>query len=392
MLGRRKIYWDELKRAVAESDLRRRAARTGQSHARARPWSRLPTPRSSCTRDARSRSSASAISKSGSRHEHAQGEPDDRRRLRRPEAWATCRRRSLRSLPKLRLHRGAAASIDPVTFEVIRHELWNVNEEHGATIQRISGSPVAMYALDLNPSILTEDAEFVYFGPYMQYMSGVTDTQVKWVLEIPQRQPRHPRRRHVPRQRSLGRRRAPAGRHADLPRVLGGRAVLLGDQLPASIRYRRHHARQSFCGSAETAFEEGILIPPVKIVEGNQIRRDIEELYLRSSRKPEAGGARFSRPAGGQHQPPATGCWQLIRRYGAGSGQGRDEANHRQRAKPRSSKKLRASARRRLARPLLRRMLPPRRPPRVLRHADAAQEGRRGLSSRTRAPRRSTAR
>ena len=65
----------------------------------------------------------------------------------------------------------------------MRHALWNVNEEHGATIQRLSGSPVAMYALDLNPSILTEDAEFVYFGPYMQYMSGVTDTQVKWTLE-----------------------------------------------------------------------------------------------------------------------------------------------------------------------------------------------------------------
>ncbi|MGQ0546827.1 MAG: hydantoinase B/oxoprolinase family protein, partial [Betaproteobacteria bacterium] len=83
----------------------------------------------------------------------------------------------------LRLHATYRKSIDPVTFEVIRHALWNVNEEHGATIQRLSGSPVAMYALDLNPSILTEDAEFVYFGPYMQYMSGVTDTQVKWTLE-----------------------------------------------------------------------------------------------------------------------------------------------------------------------------------------------------------------
>src|ERR1044071_9338202 len=85
--------------------------------------------------------------------------------------------------PKLKLHRKAKSAIDPVTFEVVRHALWNVNEEHGATIQRLSGSPVAMYALDLNPSILTEDAEFVYFGPYMQYMSGVTDTQVKWTLE-----------------------------------------------------------------------------------------------------------------------------------------------------------------------------------------------------------------
>jgi len=85
--------------------------------------------------------------------------------------------------PKLKLHRKSAKSIDPITYEVIRHSLWHVNEEHGATIQRLSGSPVAMYALDLNPSILTEDGEFVYFGPYMQYMSGVTDTQVKWVLE-----------------------------------------------------------------------------------------------------------------------------------------------------------------------------------------------------------------
>src|SRR5438045_5407914 len=91
--------------------------------------------------------------------------------------------KNLRISPKLKLHRNARKSIDPVTFEVVRHALWNVNEEHGATIQRLSGSPVAMYALDLNPSILTEDAEFVYFGPYMQYMSGATDTQVKWTLE-----------------------------------------------------------------------------------------------------------------------------------------------------------------------------------------------------------------
>ena len=84
---------------------------------------------------------------------------------------------------KLKLHTRRAEKIDPITYEVVRHSLWHVNEEHGATIQRLSGSPVAMYALDLNPSILAEDGEFVYFGPYMQYMSGVTDTQVKWILE-----------------------------------------------------------------------------------------------------------------------------------------------------------------------------------------------------------------
>ena len=91
--------------------------------------------------------------------------------------------KTLKVSEKLSLHSKRARRIDPITYEVVRHSLWHVNEEHGATIQRLSGSPVAMYALDLNPSILAEDGEFVYFGPYMQYMSGVTDTQVKWILE-----------------------------------------------------------------------------------------------------------------------------------------------------------------------------------------------------------------
>ena len=44
----------------------------------------------------------------------------------------------------LKLHRDYDEHIDPVTYEVIRHSLWNINLEHGATIQRISGSPVAI--------------------------------------------------------------------------------------------------------------------------------------------------------------------------------------------------------------------------------------------------------
>ena len=212
--------------------------------------------------------------------------------------------KQLKISPKLRLHRDFSDDFDPVTFEVIRHHLWNVNEEHGATIQRVSGSPVAMYALDLNPSILTEDAEFVFFGPYMQYMSGVTDTQVKWILENPQRQSRHPRRRHVPRQRPLGRRRASAGRDADLPGLLPKGELFcwvtnclhqydIGGITPAaSARF------------AESAFDEGILIPPVKIIEGNEIRRDIEETLSALLAQARAGGARFPRPDGGQHHRP----------------------------------------------------------------------------------------
>jgi len=217
--------------------------------------------------------------------------------------------------PKLKLHRKARREIDPVTFEVVRHALWNVNEEHGATIQRLSGSPVAMYALDLNPSILTEDAEFVYFGPYMQYMSGVTDTQVKWTLE----------------------------NRSDNPGIRDGDMFLANDpwvgaahqmdvmllcpvfwkgELFCWVTNCLHQydiggiTPGSFCPSARDAFDEGILIPPVKIVEGNEIRRDIEEIYLRSSRKPSAVALDFRAQFAG-NMTGRDRILALIRRYGA---------------------------------------------------------------------------
>ena len=216
---------------------------------------------------------------------------------------------------KLKLHRKTRKTIDPVTYEVVRHALWHVNEEHGATIQRVSGSPVAMYALDLNPSILTEDGEFVYFGPYMQYMSGVTDTQVKWVLEY----------------------------RSDNPGIWDGDMFLANDpwvgaahqqdvmlicpvfwkgELFCWVTNCLHQydlggiTPSSFCGAAESAFEEGICIPPVKIVENNEIRRDIEELYLRSSRKPEAVALDFRAQLAGNVTARAR-VISLIEKYGA---------------------------------------------------------------------------
>ena len=216
--------------------------------------------------------------------------------------------------PKLKLHREYKKKIDPITYEVVRHSLWHVNEEHGATIQRISGSPVAMYALDLNPSILTEDGEFVYFGPYMQYMSGVTDTQVKWILEY----------------------------RSDNPGIRDGDMFLANDpwvgaahqqdvmlicpvfwkgELFCWVTNCLHQydiggkTPSSFCGSAESAFEEGICLPPIKIVEGNEIRRDIEEAYLRASRKPDAVALDFRAQLAG-NTTARDRILRLIRRYG----------------------------------------------------------------------------
>jgi len=220
----------------------------------------------------------------------------------------------LRIAPALKLHRKAAAAIDPVTYEVVRHALWHVNEEHGATIQRISGSPVAMYALDLNPSILSEDGEFIYFGPYMQYMSGVTDTQVKWILEYRSENPGI-------RDGDMFLANDPWVGAAHQQDVMLICPVFWKGELFCWVTNCLHQydiggiTPSSFCGSAENAFEEGICIPPVKIIENNEIRRDIEELYLRSSRKPQAVALDFRAQLAG-NITARDRIHALIERYG----------------------------------------------------------------------------
>jgi N-methylhydantoinase B len=221
----------------------------------------------------------------------------------------------LRVSSSLKLHRTWATEIDPVTYEVVRHALWNVNEEHGATIQRLSGSPVAMYALDLNPSILTEDAEFVFFGPYMQYMSGVTDTQVKWTMENRSDNPGI-------REGDMFLANDPWVGAAHQQDVMLLCPVFWEGELFCWVTNCLHQydiggiTPGSFCPSARDAFDEGILIPPIKIIEGDVIRRDIEELYLRSSRKPAVVALDFRAQLAG-NTTARDRVLALIHRYGA---------------------------------------------------------------------------
>lgn len=188
--------------------------------------------------------------------------------------------------PSVQLHSEADAEIDPVTYEVIRGSLWNINTEAGEIIQRVSGSPIAHYAHDLNTVLLTEDAEYLYTGPYNLNLAVVVDLVVKWILEF---------------------------RSAD-PGIKEGDIFLANDPfvgashvtdtvmcMPlfvdgkifawAASAFHQYDMGGSAPGGyspdARNRFEEADPIPPVKIVEGEgEVRRDLLEWYLRKSRTP----------------------------------------------------------------------------------------------------------
>ena len=186
----------------------------------------------------------------------------------------------------LDLHRETAADLDAITYEVLRHALWNVNDEHGVTIQKVSGSPFASVAHDFNTVILTEDGEFVFFGPHIQYFSGTMDLPIKWTLE------------NLAGEIGIGEgdmflSNDPwigASHQSDVqitcPVFWEGRIFCwvanalhqydIGGNTPGS-----------FCADARDVFDEPVPIPPIKIVEGGTLRRDLERMYLRHSRQPQ---------------------------------------------------------------------------------------------------------
>ncbi|MEI7626334.1 MAG: hydantoinase B/oxoprolinase family protein [Actinomycetota bacterium] len=215
----------------------------------------------------------------------------------------------------LKLHTDVADTIDPATFEVIRFGLFNTNFEHNDVIQRTSASPIVVITRDFNTCLLTEDGEFVYFGSSLQYMAGQMDTSVRWCIENRGDEPGiHDGDMFLSNDPWVG-----CAHQQDVGLLC---PVFHGDELFCWVTSTMHQTDiggstpGSFCVDAKDVYDEPSPMPPIKIVENDKIRRDVEGLYLRASRLPDTvaldlrgqiNGARAARNR-------VTG---LIERYGA---------------------------------------------------------------------------
>lgn len=220
--------------------------------------------------------------------------------------------------PGLRLHTESDAAIDPVTYEVIRSSLWNINAEAGDIITRVSGSPIAQYAHDLNTVLLTEDAEYLYTGPYNLNLAVVIDLTVKWILEFRSADPGIEEGDiFLASDPFVG-----ASHVTDTvmasPIFVDGR--LFGWAASSFHQYDMGgSAPGGYSPDARDRFEEADPIPPVKIVEGEgRVRRDLLEWYLRKSRTPELVELDLRSQIAGCNYSKAR-VMALVEAYGAGT-------------------------------------------------------------------------
>lgn len=188
--------------------------------------------------------------------------------------------------PSLKRHTRAAEKIDPITYEVVRHAMWNINVEHGNTIMKISGSPSCAYGHDFNPCLLDENGDFVFFGPFLQYLSSATGSAVKWTLEYRSDNPGiHDGDIFLTNDPWIG-----ATHQSDVALIA---PVFWQGELFCWVGNTLHQwdlggtSPGGFNPMAADVFWESGCVPPIKIVENGRLRKDLEEEYTRRSRMPQ---------------------------------------------------------------------------------------------------------
>jgi N-methylhydantoinase B len=179
------------------------------------------------------------------------------------------------------------AAIDPVTFEVIWHRLGDITEEMGIKYMRTSGSPVLVGAYDASTGITLPDGELVAMGPYITTQAHVLRLIIGAVIG----------------KRSA----APGIRAGDMficndpylgathqPDVATVAPVFHDGELRAWVGSSGHWLDiggpepGGFNMNAESVFDEGLRLPPTRLVDAGVIREDLVELIMAQVREPLA--------------------------------------------------------------------------------------------------------
>lgn len=183
------------------------------------------------------------------------------------------------------MNRATGQDIDPVTFEVIWHRLLDTTEEMGIKYMRTSGSPVLVGAYDASTGITLPDGELVAMGPYITTQAHVLRLIVRSVLKLRSSSPGiGPGDMFICNDPYLGATHQPdvatvAPVHYDgtLEAWVGasGHWIDIGGPEPGGFNM-----------NARTVFDEGLRIPPIRLVESGTVSEELVELIMNQVRDP----------------------------------------------------------------------------------------------------------
>jgi N-methylhydantoinase B len=205
------------------------------------------------------------------------------------------------------------AGLDPITFEVIRHRLWAINDDQARMAARLSGSFIVYEGYDFNAALVTADGRGLYCGVYiLQHGATIDEFVRKIIADWPEEEIR-PGDMFFTNDPWWGALHANDGILA-MPIFWEGELVAwsgivmhdsdVGSPVPGS-----------FVTGARDRFGEAPLFPAIKLVERFELRRDVERAYLRNSRTPEQNALNMRARLAALRTTHAR-IGELIERYG----------------------------------------------------------------------------
>lgn len=174
--------------------------------------------------------------------------------------------------------------IDPITFEVLTHKLWQITDEMGVTLKLVSASPIVSTG-DFCTAICTKDGDLAAMGTYITANAWAIRTAIKNIVK------------------------------SKIDEIEDGDMFVMNDPWLGSLHQSDliivapiYYKKKLFCWSGSMAhqldigairpggfaaatevYQEGLRLPPIKLVEGGKLRQDLFNMILNMVRVPQVG-------------------------------------------------------------------------------------------------------
>lgn len=174
--------------------------------------------------------------------------------------------------------------VDPITLEVILNALQSIAEEMGAILKRTGYSPNIKERKDLSCALFNSKAEMIAQAEHIPVHLGAMITSVETTIKMFSKE-FYPGDVIILNDPYLG------GTH--LPDITLISPIFWKEELIGFSANRAHHADVggitpgSLPGISTEIYQEGIIIPPIKIFEKGKLKEDLLELIVKNTRTPE---------------------------------------------------------------------------------------------------------
>ena len=206
-----------------------------------------------------------------------------------------------------------SAPVDDITMSVIDNRLVNIAREMGTAMMRTAYSPIFSETKDLSCAVFDAQGEMIAHGEFCPAQLGAIPHAVRWTIEELGLDSFAPGDVVVHNDPYRG------GCH--MPEHLMLQPVFDGEQLVMFVAVIGHLAEigakviGSFASDATEVFQEGLRLPPVRLMRAGEYVREVWQIILANHRTPRNTWGDFHAMLGALNVGERR-CLELLQRYG----------------------------------------------------------------------------